>query len=219
MGEIAGRAGRAKIEGAAHQSDARGRVLFDAAAAHDHRPERPHRLGVAGVDALLQRGGDLPLVDRDVFAVAQPIVDVARRAGLAVFGGARHPGDSGVAIARQPVAGQQRQRQTVLGVRASGERALHLVERVARDRAQRPDEADERQGPIGRVEMLRGIVADEGGAVVRDDPEQPANHRGDERRKRAHPLHCAPPQSAPRSRQYGLRGAQSQCCRGRDPAA
>ena len=42
--------------------------------------------------------------------------------------------------------------------------------------------------------MLGGIVADEGLAVVRDEPKEPRDQCGDERRNSAHPLHRAPPQ-------------------------
>ena len=103
--------------------EAERRILLDAPAADNHRAERAHGFGIAGVCLWLERSGNFRFVDVDRSAVAQAIGDVARRIGIAVLGRSRRSGDAGALVARQAVAGQQGEPEQIFGGRLALDRA------------------------------------------------------------------------------------------------
>jgi hypothetical protein len=121
--EIVGGPGRAFFGGALHHVEAERRILLDAPAADNHRAERAHGFGIAGVCLWLERSGNFRFVDVDRSAVAQAIGDVARRIGIAVLGRSRRPGDAGALVARQAVAGQSSKPEQIFGGRLALDRA------------------------------------------------------------------------------------------------
>jgi hypothetical protein len=162
---------------ALHHIEAERRILLDAAAADNHRAERAHGFGIAGVGLLLQRRRDLGFVDLNGGAVAQAIGDVARRIGIAMLGGPHRPGDAGALVARQTIAGQQGEAEQIFGGRLALHGALDDDAHVVTHRAQGGDQAEPAHLLVGLLDIFRRIAAGLGGVRRIRRREQPENER------------------------------------------
>ena len=111
----------------AQERDAGLRVLREPAPAHHHGRQHAHRFDVAGVGLAFERRRNLGLVDLDLLAVAQAVLDPLGRRRMACFRRFRDPALSRRVVPRHVPAVDQGEAEQQLVDAIAGDCALQHV--------------------------------------------------------------------------------------------